>query len=190
MNVYKLFPTTVIEFDLRGYPNKDKLIDYINLSPQKNHKAVFKGKSSYGCKDILLDPQFNLLKNKIQNYIDTYTNYLKIQKCYISDSWFNIMGKDSFVKKHNHEYSIVSGAYYPLLESNTCNLIFTTPLYSSVNFHSIQDNENHHKTFQMPIKQDYLYLFPGWLDHETEVNKGGKRIVLSFNTLFTPNMDF
>ena len=38
--------------------------------------------------------------------------------------------------------------------------------------------------FKVPIKQNFLYLFPSTLMHETEKNKSNKRIVVSFNTKY------
>ena len=180
--VFKLFPTTVMEFDLRGYPNKDKLIDYINNSPTSTHFLVDEGQSSYGSKPILEIPEFKDLKTKMEDCIKKYSKYLNIRNSYITDSWFNLMENGSSLKLHNHGPFIVSGTYYPILKENTCNLIFSTPLYSSITHIPIKDTENLYREFSLPIKQDYLYLFPSWLDHFTEKNMGGKRIVVSFNT--------
>ena len=65
MNVYKLFPTTVIEFDLRGYNNKNWLLNYIESSPPKPHALISKGLSSHSSSDILDNPNLIDLKNKI-----------------------------------------------------------------------------------------------------------------------------
>jgi len=80
----------------------------------------------------------------------------------------------------------MSGAFYPLLEKNTCNLVFRSPLYTALNFIPIKSTIANHfqDDFVMPIKENHLYIFPSWLQHYTEENKGNKRIVVSFNTKF------
>ena len=88
------------------------------------------------------------------------------------------------VELHHHGITPISGAYYPLLEENSSKLIFKSPIYSSLTYSNVPNNPNYQNTFTMPIKQDHLYLFPGFLEHQTEVNKGKKRIVLSFNTQY------
>ena len=185
MNVFKLFPTTVIEFDLRGYNNKNWLLNYIENYNAIDHGLINKGKSSYGKDDILFHPQCMGLLNKIQDCIDKYNNYLKLPlPTIISNSWFNIISNQGKVELHHHESAPISGAYYPLLQKDTCNLIFKSPVYSAVVYYDVPNSSNYQKTFQMPIKQDHLYLFPGFLEHQTEVNKGEKRIVLSFNARY------
>ena len=189
MNVYKLFPTTVIEFDLRGYPNKHLLLKYIQNSNIIDHGLINKGKSSFGKEDILLLPQYQDLKFKIDKCIKDYTDFLLLSPNHMYESWFNILEKDGRVEQHHHGGSIISGAYYPLLEDNTCKLVFATPLYSAANYLGKVDfnSPNFYHQFVMPIKQDYLYLWPGWLEHKTEINKSKKRIVISFNTKLIKN---
>ena len=113
-------------------------------------------------------------------------NKLDIEYSYIKDNWVNILNNQGMVDIHHHWSSIISAAFYPLLEENTCNLCFRSPIYTAINFRP--KNTSTYGHFQndhiMPIKQNYLYLFPGWLQHYTEENKGGKRIVISFNTEF------
>lgn len=189
MNVYKLFPTTVIEFDLRGYPNKQNLLNYIQNFNSKDHSLISNGKSSHGYDDILFNKNFQDLNNKISECIQTYTNYLELEPNSILESWFNILENGGSTESHHHFSSVISGAYYPLLKDNTCDLIFNSPLYSSIAYcnNTNHNNPNFYYNFQMPIKQDYLYLFPGWLEHKTEVNRGERRIVISFNTKFNKN---
>ena len=185
MNVYKLFPTTVIEFDLRGYPNKNKLLEYMETTHMHNETGVIKGKNTYQSNpNFLSNYKFIDLKNIIQKHINTYTQLLGLNHTHITGSWFNIFNKENYIQKHHHGNSIVSGAYYPLLEENSCKLIYSTPLYSSINFNTNNSTSYNYNTFEMPIKQDHLYLFPGWLEHLTEENQSKKRIVLSFNTKY------
>ena len=190
MKKFELFPTPVMEFDFTNHPDIPKLLDSIDYICKKtssnidNHTLVKKGYSSYNKFNILFFPELIDLKNDIQKTIDHYSRDLSIIFSHISQSWFNILDTEGKVDTHHHGSSVISGAFYPLLEKDTCNLCFKSPLYVSKTFESSKPINNNH--FQddvvMPIKQNHLYLFPGWLEHYTEENKGNKRIVLSFNT--------
>tara|TARA_R110000803_G_C11817767_1_gene301544 strand:- start:51 stop:611 length:561 start_codon:yes stop_codon:yes gene_type:complete len=185
MNIHKLFPTTVIEYNLTGYPNKSLLLEEISNLPTYFHGLLDKGLSSFSKHNAFLeDNKFHSLKNQFQKSINNYSDYLSLRPNYIFESWFNIMEYNGQTLLHNHRESIISGAYYPLLEGSTCNLLFRTPLHSAVNYNPTDDNENYYKFHEMKIKEDHLYLFPGWLEHFTKVNEGGKRVCISFNTKF------
>ena len=84
MNVYKLFPTTVIEFDLRGYPNKNKLLEYMETTHMHNETGVIKGKNTYQSNpNFLSNYKFIDLKNIIQKHINTYTQLLGLNHTHI-----------------------------------------------------------------------------------------------------------
>lgn len=187
---FELFPTLVKEYNVSGYPQKEKLLERISSYPTRNHNAVKGGVSSF-------NPDFNPLTNNFltsEGFNDLYNYFLECSFDYskevgidngkMANSWFNVMEHRNETIRHCHPGSIIAGAYYPLLEDNSCNLIFYSPHfnYQQTWFKKI-DNNNPYSTQQytMSIKQDHLYLFPGWLEHGTEVNKSQKRIVISFN---------
>ena len=188
MKKFKLFPTPVMEFDFSNHPDLLKILNLINnISLQnldENHLLNQNGATSYNKIDILSSPETISLKNDFQKSIDYYSNEIQITKNFITQSWFNILNNKGKTTIHHHGPSVISGAFYPLLKENTCNLCFRSPLYSAHTFES--NNPTHANHFQpdviMPIKENHLYLFPSWLQHYTEENKGDKRIVLSFNT--------
>jgi len=191
MKKFDLFPTPVMEFDFTNHPNLPdllKLIDHFSSdnTENNNHILIKKGYSSYNKINILLLPDLIDLKNDIQKSIDYYSRDLNITFSSIFRSWFNVLDNQGKVNAHHHGASVISGAFYPLLEKNTCNLCFKSPLYVSRTFESSKHINNNH--FQddvvMSIKENHLYLFPGWLEHYTEENRGSKRIVVSFNTKF------
>ena len=187
MKEYNLFPTPVMEFDFTNHPDLPKILDIVNQLKISPHSLLKNGVSSYSSTErILFHPDLTSIKNDFQKCVDIYSNKLDIEYSYIKDNWVNILNNQGMVDIHHHWSSIISAAFYPLLEENTCNLCFRSPIYTAINFRP--KNTSTYGHFQndhiMPIKQNYLYLFPGWLQHYTEENKGGKRIVISFNTEF------
>jgi uncharacterized protein (TIGR02466 family) len=187
MKKFELFPTTVLEFDFTNHSDIPSLLDIIEKQEAYNHPLLEKGTSNFSQSSHFLTlPELISLKNDFQKCVDHYSENLEIISSYIYDSWFNIIYKNGKTRLHHHGSSIISGAFYPVLEDNTCNLLFRSPLYSALNFLPLPTNPHPHfqRDVVMPIKENHLYLFPGWLQHHTEVNRGGKRITVSFNTKF------
>ena len=189
MKSFNLFPTLVKEYSVEGYPRQDELLNVINSHPTAPHKSVEGGVSNFTLNynipkfNFLYANNFTDLEKYFMDCVNNYSQEIGVPTTSISNCWFNIMGKNNYTKPHTHPGSSISGAYYPLLEEGTCDLIFHSPIFelqsSWYNSHSntIFNNDQ----MQIPIKQNHLYLFPGWLRHSTEVNKGNKRIVISFN---------
>ena len=184
MEVHNLFPTCVMGFDFTSYPNISHLIEFISNAPSEDSLIIDYGSSSYNphC-NFLSHPTLKNLKTNIQKAVDSYSKHTGIQSLKIDNSWFNIMENKGKTHRHNHRGSVITGAYYPLLKEGTCNLIFHSPLHLISNSFDLKTltNYNTPKT-TFSLKPGYLYLFPSWLEHETEVNIGDKRIVVSFNT--------
>jgi uncharacterized protein (TIGR02466 family) len=186
MKKFELFPTPVIEFDFTDHPGIPPLLDCVNNLKVPPHSLLKNGVSSYENNNILFDPTQISLRNDFQKAVDYYSQELKIRSSFIYSSWFNILKKNGKVNVHHHGGNVVSGAFYPLLEEGTCNLIFRSPLHTTMNFIPTEPTSFNHfqKDTSIPIKQYHLYIFPSWLEHYTEENKGDKRIVISFNTKF------
>jgi len=185
MKKLELFPTTILEFNFEKHLDLSPLLDLISGSKIGNHDLTKKGVSSYSLTDILSSPKLVNLKADFQKCIDQYCTNLNIKKSNITTSWFNILENGGQTLNHNHGRSVLSGAFYPVLKEGTCNLCFKSPLVTSLNFESLNIFSSHfQEDYIMPIKQNHLYIFPGWLNHYSEKNKGGIRIVVSFNTYF------
>ena len=162
-------------FNLSKY-NEDCL-KAIDKSEVGEYHLVSGAKSSYKVSnEFLFKEELKPLMIKIQQCINQYIGgHEKLEASVISSSWFNILGKGMSVANHRHveswndrEGSVVSGAYYPYVDSDSTPLIFT-----------FLDG----KTVKMPCSSGSLVIFPSWLDHHTEENETDKRITVSFNTV-------
>jgi len=146
-------------------------LDIINESGVGSYSLII-GKSSYGTnRQFLFGSELKGLMIDIQLCINDYVEKLSMSKVLLTSSWFNILGKDDLVKKHQHsdswdnvESSVVSGAYYPYVEENSCPLLFGDG--------SIKE-----------VLNGLLVIFPSWLEHWTNPNQSDKRITVSFNTI-------
>ena len=82
----------------------------------------------------------------------------------------------------------ISGAFYIKLPEGDCGQFFVvSPLQPYMMcIHNVQDSL-WCVFYDIPIKQDHLYLFPSWLEHGSRVNNtDGERITVSFNTTPVP----
>tara|TARA_R110000803_G_C11861843_1_gene307269 strand:+ start:88 stop:678 length:591 start_codon:yes stop_codon:yes gene_type:complete len=188
---YEPFPILIKEYNLTGYPQKQQLINKVRSSPSSSHPSIQgKGSSNHNTNlnqtsgNFILQNSFNSLLNAFNNSIKDYSQEVGIKQGKISNTWFNIQESNSKLHEHHHPGAAISGAYYPLLEYNTCNLVFHSPLsiYRS-NWHQKTNDYSPYsgEDFTISIKPDHLYIFPGWLNHSTERNKAKQRIVISFN---------
>jgi len=184
-NKFEYFPTPILEYDFRNHPQKSILMKYISDPNNSEKRTENLSISLHNEEDFLRSPTFISLRNDIQKCLDDYCVNIGISFVTFERTWFNIMEKGFSVGSHNHGGSILSGAYYPLLEENTCNLYVRNPIEKSIAFSFKPYRSNSQFSDQViPIKQDYLYIFPSWLTHYTEPNKGNRRISISFNTQF------
>ena len=98
---------------------------------------------------------------------------------------YNVLPKGGFTERHRHESSVVSGAFYIKLPEGDCgNFYVVSPLQQYMMCqHFIKDSIYGDYFYDVPIKENHLYLFPSWLEHGSRVNKtDSDRITVSFNT--------
>tara|TARA_B100001559_G_scaffold138720_1_gene116540 strand:+ start:359 stop:925 length:567 start_codon:yes stop_codon:yes gene_type:complete len=161
-------------FNLSKY--NEQCLEAIDESIAGDYHLV-SGLSSYEVdKQFLFKEELKPLMIKIQECVNEYVRpHEKLEASVISSSWFNILGKGHKVDRHRHveswndrEGSVVSGAYYPYVDSDSAPLIFT-----------FLDG----KTVTMPCSSGSLVIFPSWLDHHTLENQTNRRITVSFNTV-------
>jgi len=179
---YNLFPTLVVAYDLTGKIDNKKLVDNYN---GKKHILVDGGTSSYEDGGWNIDDHPGL-RETLQHCVDIYRDKLNLSDMFISNSWMNQMGPGAKVKPHRHEGSVVSGAYYPKTPNGSAHLIFHSPI-SMYRMNDVFQGETEANTYFnfFPAQENTLYIFPSWLQHETEINTVEERYVLSFNTART-----
>ena len=177
---YNLFPTLVVAFDLTDMIDNKKLIESYN---GKEHLLVEgPGSSNYNGGGWNIDDHEGL-RDILQDCVDMYIDKLNLSDAFISNSWMNKMDTGGKIKPHRHEGSVVSGAYYPKAGPNSAHLVFHSPI-SIYRMNDIFKGETKANSYfnYFPAQENILYIFPSWLQHETEVNNTDERYVLSFNT--------
>lgn len=190
---HSVFPTLISEIPNFITDNELKKIKNViqkNIKNLKHHETfgqndIFNGnaKSSHENTSNFLD-LIPFIKNKIYTATQEYVKQsgFKVSN-EIGNSWFNIQKKDSWLDKHTHPGSIISGALFIKTDSKSSKLFFYNP-NPMINFTSInvRNNYNYEWIYFTP-KPKTLILFPSWLQHGSNntLNKSSQRIVVSFN---------
>ena len=183
-----LFPTLLEEYDLTGAPGVDEFRDHIMKGIDDNmhrgHSLGVNGESSHGGFDPLGDPAAQNMVKAFQECVNHYSDKMGNWPCVISGGWYNVLPKGGFTERHRHESSVISGAYYIKLPEDTGKFYVVSPLQQYMMcMHFIKDSIYGDYFYDVPIKENHLYLFPSWLEHGSRINNTeGDRITVSFNT--------
>jgi hypothetical protein len=143
-------------FDL-SFLDLRSMLNAINQNEKGIHGLIKNGYSSYNQgRPILEDPNLFGLKTIIQKNLNDYTQ----KRMKIINSWFNVTYPGGILKKHKHEESILSGAFYVKVGKESTPLLFE---HTKIN-----------------PRNGLLVIFPSTMLHHTE-EETEERIVVSFN---------
>lgn len=181
---HALFPTCVMEFDLSdSISDINVLLDIITNSPTSPHELVNNGESSYHIgSNILDDTRIKSLKDTIDLCLNDYCSAVGLGRIAISNSWWNKMNVNGTVETHRHFCSVLSGAFYPSAPLGSGELFFKSPIDGlKMNDPYVKPSEFSTSQVAFIPKNNYLYIFPSWLEHGVKSNQAEGRIVVSFN---------
>lgn len=181
---FDFFPTLVSKFDISGYEEEDDVVDYLLSDPKGLTVPLLQGNAKRTFNLELID-QFSTLKNSIQMCVDVHTEKAGLVPLSIGLSWSAIYENDSYIERHSHPGgSMISGAYYPYIESNKSSLLFENPMEVLKPTDISNDNITKYNSRgkEVDVSSGSLLLFPSWMFHFTKKNTSGKRIVISFDT--------
>jgi Putative 2OG-Fe(II) oxygenase len=145
------------EIDL-SFLDFNSIMNTIKSIKLETHGLIENGYSSYNIGMPILEHQ-NLIGLKM--IILKYINSVSSKELKLINSWFNITYPGGILKKHKHENSIISGAFYVKVGENSTPLIFPNK--------------------SIKPKNGLLVIFSSELEHYTEEEKE-ERIVISFNS--------
>lgn len=197
MTLEKINLFTISVYKIKNFIDdniRNNIINYIknNINLTDKHKLLSDNSNSthFSNEKYIIDKiQTDLkecvsFKNKIQNVINETANKIGYENCILTNSWINIQRKDSYLHRHNHGDSSISGVLFLKVDELSSRIFFyNTNPYVSVN-HYLFLNDNNFEHFSFKPNNGDLFLFPGWLQHgsNTDVNKSEERIALSFNS--------
>lgn len=188
-----VFPTLIKVYNIKDHPNEKTVIDKIeNYQGKRPHGLISDGESSFENKKLwfLNDKELFGLWETIQQCCESFCKESGLCEPMISASWFNILYKGGRVEAHRHERSIVSGAYFPMVEPSSSPLVFENPLEQYMMGTQIVEETSFSQNFlEFKPANGMMILFPSWLKHHVPENKSGKRYTVSFNTVNKSDID-
>jgi hypothetical protein len=144
--------------------NLQSILQVIEILQVETHGLVNNGISSYNVGMPILDhSELYGLRIIVLKYIEVYRKRYNIPPVKLINSWFNITNPGGELKKHKHEESIISGAFYVSVGKNTVPLIFS------------------HQ--QIKPQSGLLILFSSDLEHHTDIEQDN-RVIISFNAYY------
>lgn len=186
---YTLFPSLVSVYDLSQCEDTDKVLEII--SKEKNqvadHGLVSQGKSSYyaGYENFFKKHNLDNLSKDIHSCLDMYCQEAGIDQNVIVQSWYNVLENGGNIRRHRHEKSVLTGAYYPKInKGEDCTLFVENPT-DVFKFVESPQRETVYTSKQQGLTpfSGMLVIFPSYLYHFTNDNQGEERISISFNTV-------
>ena len=179
------FPTLVSLYDL-SILNLNIISEVVENTPKDNYHLVEKGKTDFIFgRNILDHANLTELKQNINLCVDDYRQRLGLSKVRITSSWSSITDVGGRLELHRHAGSSISGVFYPEIKQPISPLLFKDPTHSykmcELYDTSVESTINSFSYMRIDPGLGMLVLFPGWLEHRTEVEIG-RRKVISFNT--------
>jgi uncharacterized protein (TIGR02466 family) len=189
-----LFPTLVESYDLTSFDKEirsfsEVVMDAIKREDNCQHRFLENGVSSHSGYDPLNDSKSKPLLEIFQSCVEDYSAKVMSWPMIIGRGWYNVLSPGGHTKRHRHEYSVISGAFYVRLPENSGNICFVSPLqqYRMCEMY-LKPNRYQQYESEMQVQQNWLYLFPSWMEHYTQPNQSNEdRITVSFNTLIDNN---
>ncbi len=178
------FPTLVSVYDLSGL-NLKNVSQVIESYPKQRYHLLDKGETDFSLrKNILTDPNLRELKCNIESCIDDYRQRLGLVDLTITSSWSSVTDVGGRLELHRHAGSSISGVFYVEITQQISPLLFKDPThqYKMCERYDVntEPSMNSFSYMKLDPSLGMLVLFPGWLEHKTEIEIG-KRKVISFN---------
>ena len=162
-----------------------QLIKYITSLKKKTKSVHISNQGGFQSKPLSIEDT-PLLKTAIENYISSY-QLVDSYEARISALWVNINSTNHYNKSHVHPGCQFVGSYYLQTSKNCGRLVVENPVPSHQmdefygNRFSVYNPYTSNVYFHEPQAGE-LVLFPAWIPHYAEPNKGSKdRISISFN---------
>jgi uncharacterized protein (TIGR02466 family) len=168
-----------------------KSIEHFCMDYQKKNKSIVKSNMG-GYQSDYLDIEDKYLKplvDEIKKYCGVMATEQTFEQEFRSmEMWLNINDYKDYNISHNHPGSVFSGVYYVKTLPDCGSIIFEHPglnvlQYATCSLTYKEWKPNNSLTWWQPPKENMLYVFPSWLNHNVEPNLSEEqRISLSFNT--------
>jgi hypothetical protein len=198
-NLIHLFPTTIykerLDLDINSISEFIEKIKLEYNQKAEDHKHLAASNNSLCYANVLQDlhkwPEMAELVKLIRLHAYRFwkSSGYKERFIDISQMWFNVYKKGSFLTMHNHSPSYVAGTFYLSKTDSGSNIRFLDPnemLLKTQPYGYSSSEEFEFFEKEIEVSTGDLLLFPGFLKHRTApVNDDSERICIAFNFMRT-----
>ena len=182
MQVLDLFkvPLFAVLLDLDTESIEKYCLDY----QEKDEGRILSNEGGYQSHDVEILPLLKELNKNLNIFSESYDID---DELVVDNMWININEYKDYNVSHSHPNSLFSGVYYVKTPEKCGYITFENPAlnimehtYSRVHFK--EWNILNINSRWQEVRENILYVFPGWLRHRVEPNlRNEKRISISFN---------
>lgn len=178
MKIYKIFPTTITEFNYE-ICKEEKSIIYDEIKFRSLNDVPPKQTTD---KLHHMIPQFAKHILEVSNNILTEIYRYRYSNIEITSMWANKLLKGETHAPHTHSNNILSGVFY--LKSGS-PIQFYDPRPQAHVFHPypVENNYENAGLFQFESDESWGFIFPSWLQHWVPPSTSDERISISWNIL-------
>ena len=189
MKITEIFKTPIAKFVLNEDTNA--LTKFSRKWAQKYPRGISLSNRGGGYQSPSLDLNIPELQS-LREHATRCFNKVKEKFFYqpeltITNMWLNINYPHAYNQIHNHPRCCFASTFYISVPENSGAIIFCNN-YETENYMQdkwmTQFGTYNSSVWTVPVKENELYVFPGWLKHKVETNKSKKeRISISMNAV-------
>jgi uncharacterized protein (TIGR02466 family) len=177
------FPTTIYtEENILTTEEHKELLDHVeNIKqtiPSGGTEWFGSIYTSFGTYDIIDDPKFSTLIDKINFHVHEYTKQHNSNATYeCTEAWFNESVEHQFQEFHTHANNIVSAVYYLQAPEGSGDIVFRDP--KAPDMYPLKDiTQQNDLTFgatSYAPTENSLIIFRSYLEHMVKAGKNKQR---------------
>ena len=188
--VHDIFKVPVYEIDLDI--DNQKLYNYCNEYQKTEQGRVISNLGGYKSEDLdwnesALQPLIEQIKLNTNTFASEVVNSSEQS---LANIWFNINRYKDSNLMHMHHNCSISGVYYVKTPDYCGQIVFEHPVADLLEYWDFKRKLKSDRTpydavtWNMPVYQNRLYLFPSWLKHRVDSNYNltEDRVSFGFNT--------
>lgn len=143
-------------------------------------------------------PMFKAIHRRVRHYVEALGLDPERFRFHFTRSWGTVSEKGQQIRRHRHNQSHISLAYYPLKAAGSGNIVFHMPEPQNEFTAGLFEPHSHDQGLvktsnilnsefvNLPVEEDDIVLFPSKTYHATEPNEtDGPRISISTDIVVT-----
>lgn len=181
MQIYNLFPTPVIKFELgRDFTSEE--MTFVDSQPTHRNTGNTTSDDAYVLRHWTMASVKKFVDDSVAEYLKTVYAPKYDMSLRLTQSWLNYTKPGEFHHKHAHQNSLVSGVFYIKADPSKDKIYFYRDGYQQIKIPTENFNLYNSESWWFEVGTGDLMLFPSNLTHMVETVQDGERVSLAFNT--------